>query len=76
MNRVRSERELYRILQQLGLLDGDGRASPDTFDKIRLLTRCQHGLRKTRLAAEALTLMAGSVSREDSRTTELWSSAT
>ena len=35
MNRVRSERELYRILQQLGLLDGDGRARPDAFEKIR-----------------------------------------
>ena len=66
MNRVRFERELYRILQQLGLLDGDGRAGPDAFDKIRLLARGQRGLRKTRLAADALTLMAGSVSREDS----------
>ena len=66
MNRVRSERELYRILQQLGLLDGDGRASPDAFDKIRLLARGQRGLQKTRLAADALTQIAGSGSREES----------
>ncbi len=66
MNRVRSERELYRIMQQLGLLDGDGRARPDAFAKICQLARGQRGLRKTRLSADALTLMAGSVSREDS----------
>ena len=66
MNRVRSERELYRILQQLGLLDGDGRASLDAFDKIRLLARGQRGLRKTRLAADALTLMGSFGSREES----------
>ena len=39
MNRVRSEWELYRILQQLGLLDMDGRAMPDAFAKIRQLAR-------------------------------------
>lgn len=66
MNRVRSERELYRILQQLGLLDGDGRARPDAFRKIRLLARGQRGLRKTRLAADALTLMDGLGNREKS----------
>ena len=66
MNRVRSERELYRILQQLDLLDGDGRARPDAFEKIRQLAQGQHGLRKTRLATDALTLMDGFGSREES----------
>ncbi len=39
MNRVRPERELYRILQQPGQLDGDGRARPDAFRKIRQLVQ-------------------------------------
>ena len=59
MNRVRSEWELYRILQQLGLLDMDGRAMPDAFAKIRQLARGQRGLRKTRLVADALALTGG-----------------
>ena len=66
MDQVRPERELYRILQQLGLLDGDGRARPDARTKIRLLAQGRRGLRKTRLAADALTLMGGFGSRQES----------
>ena len=57
MNRISPERELSRILQQLGLLDGEGRARPDAFGEIRKLARGRPGTHKTRLAADALALM-------------------
>lgn len=50
------EREMYRILHQLGLLDSDGRANPEAFERIRLLARGRPGLRKTRLADDALAM--------------------
>ena len=56
MSRTRPEREMYRILHQLGLLDSDGRANPEAFEKIRLLARGGPGLHKTRLAVDALAM--------------------
>ena len=57
MNRTSPERELSRILQQLGLLDEEGRARPDALGKIHKLARGRIGAHKTRLAADALALM-------------------
>ncbi len=57
MSRAHPERKLYRLLQQLGLLDSEGRASPESFPKVRLLAQGKPGLRKTRLATDALAMM-------------------
>ena len=56
MSRDHPERELYRLLHQLGLLDSKGRASPEAFAKVRLLAQGKPSLRKTRLAADALEM--------------------
>ena len=56
MSRTQPEREMYRILHQLGLLDSDGRPNPEAFEKIRLLAKGRPGLRKTRLAVDALAM--------------------
>ena len=57
MSRISPERELSRVLQQLGLLDGEGRARPDAFEKIRKLARSRPGTYRARLAADALGLI-------------------
>ena len=56
MSRTQPEREMHRMLHQLGLLDSDGRADLEAFEKIRLLARGRPGLRKTRLAVDALAM--------------------
>ena len=56
MSRTQPEREMYRILHQLDLLDSDGRPNPEAFEKIRLLARGRPALRKTRLAVDALAM--------------------
>ncbi len=56
MSRAHPERELYRLLQQLGLLDNEDRAMPEAFAKVRLLAQGRPGLRKTRLATDALAM--------------------
>ena len=55
MNRTQPEREMYRILHQLGLLDSDGRVDPEAFEKIRELAG-RPALRKTRLPVDALAM--------------------
>lgn len=57
MSRAHPERELYRLLQQLGLLDSEDRAMLEAFAKVRLLAQGRPGLRKTRLATDALAMM-------------------
>ena len=57
MSRAHPERELYRLLHQLNLLDGEGRASPEAFAKVRLLAQGKPGLRKTRLATDLLAMV-------------------
>ncbi len=56
MSRTQPEREMYRILHQLGLLYSDDRADPEAFEKIRLLAQGRPGLRKTQLAVDALAM--------------------
>ncbi len=57
MSRAHPERELYRLLHQLGMLDSEGRASPEAFAKVRLLAQGKPGLHKTRLAIDALAMI-------------------
>lgn len=60
MNQVKRDRELFRILQQLNLLDSDGRAIPDSIEKIHKLAQGRPALHKTRLATDALALVDSS----------------